>query len=66
MGAFVGRPSLDWKIRICMKATLQYILIFTIYFTRSMSYRNVGYIVDPINIEGTTLGFSFDIGYNSR
>ena len=29
-----------------------------------MSYTNVGHIVDPIKIEGSTAGFSFDIGYN--
>ena len=30
----------------------------------SMSYTDIGHIVDPIKIEGTTAGFSFDIGYN--
>lgn len=30
----------------------------------SMSYTNVGHLVDPIKIEGSTAGFSYDIGYN--
>lgn len=30
----------------------------------SMSHTNVGQIVDPIRTEGSTAGFSFDIGYN--
>ena len=63
MMTFQYRLLADFSTRFVNSRNNAFLLNLSI---GSMSYRNVGYIVDPINIEGTTLGFSFDIGYNHK